>query len=228
MKKILVVCSHPDDEILGSGGTIVREIKQGSKVYILILGEGITSRGGEQKQMDTELNYLQICTENAHKVLGIHPDDVFEYDYPDNCFDIIPLLDIVKVIENIKDKIKPDVIYTHHHGDLNIDHRITFDAVMTATRPMEGETVKEIYSFEVPSSTEWAAPIPKNYFMPNVFVDIIKTIDIKLKAIKEYKSEIRPFPHPRSLDAIEFIARRWGINVGLEFAEAFTLVRRIT
>jgi len=157
----------------------------------------------------------------------LNVSDVYIYDYPDNRFDTVALIDIIKTIEKVKEEVKPDIIYTHHYGDLNIDHRITFDAVMTAARPVQGESVKEIYSFEIPSSTEWYFSSTKNYFMPNVFMDISETIEKKLQALKEYKSEVRQFPHPRSPEAIKSIAKKWGSNSGLKYAEAFCLVRLI-
>ena len=150
--------------------------------------------------------------------------ETFIHNFPDNRFDIVALLDIVKVIEKVKREIKPGVVYTHHRGDLNIDHRITYEAVLTACRPIKGETVKEIYNFEVPSSTEWNFP---NTFSPNVYIDISGAIDKKVKAMKAYKGEIREWPHPRSAEAIKILVRKRGCEVGLDIAEAFELVRKI-
>jgi len=130
----------------------------------------------------------------------------------------------VKVIENIKDKVKPDIIFTHYEKDLNIDHKITYQAVITATRPLPDETVKEIYSFEVLSSTEWNYPLS---FSPDIFVDISDTLDLKLKAMGAYRSELQNYPHPRSLEGIRKNAEVWGMKVGLKYAEAFKVVRMI-
>jgi len=149
---------------------------------------------------------------------------VFFHGFPDNRFDTVPFLDIVKVIETIKNKIKPEIIFTHYVKDLNIDHQITYKAVITATRPVREETVKEVYSFEIPSSTEWSYPLS---FSPNVFYDILGTIDVKLEALEEYKTELRGYPHPRSLEGVKLIAKFWGMKVGLKYAEAFELVREI-
>ncbi len=137
------------------------------------------------------------------------------------------MLDIIKVIEKVKNDVKPDIIFTRHHGDLNIDHQISFKAVMTAFRPIEGETAQEIYSFEIPSSTEWNMPSPATIFIPKYFIDISKTLELKTKAMREYKSEIRKYPHPRSLKAIEIIAKRWGVQIGRKSAEAFEVIRLI-
>jgi LmbE family N-acetylglucosaminyl deacetylase len=160
----------------------------------------------------------------ANKLIGAK--EVFTASFPDNSFDSVPLLDIVKKIEEIKQKTKPQIIFTHHFGDMNIDHQITHQAVLTATRPMQGETVKEIYSCEIPSSTEWNFE-PNKQFTPNVFFDVSKTIDKKIKALEKYKSELREYPHPRSLQHIKELAKFRGARCGLNFAEAFYLVRSV-
>jgi LmbE family N-acetylglucosaminyl deacetylase len=225
-KKILVVAAHPDDEILGCGGTMAIHSIKGDEVYVLILGEGITSRDvkRDRKKRDKEIEELRRDIEAANKIEGTKR--TFLYDFPDNRFDSVPLLDIIKVIEKVKNEVVPDIVYTHHHGDLYIDHRLTFQAVMTACRPLKGESVKEIYSFEVPSSTEWS-PDNSKYFMPNYFVNIKDTFQEKIKAMKAYTSEIRDFPHPRSARALEILACNRGISVGLEYAEAFEVIRQV-
>jgi LmbE family N-acetylglucosaminyl deacetylase len=226
MKNVLIIAAHPDDEVFGCGGTIARHVLQGDKAYCLILGEGVTSRYSQQeKVLEEELKQLKLEAEQAAKILGI--EKIFFKDFPDNRFDTVPLLTIVKAIEEIKEEIKPEIIYTHHQGDLNIDHHVTFRAVLTACRPLKSETVKEIYSFEVPSSTEWSSPNAQNYFMPNVFVDITDTLIKKIEALRAYRGEIREYPHPRSPEALRAIAMRWGSTVGCEAAEAFELIRAI-
>ena len=221
-KKILIVAAHPDDEILGCGGTIARMVKEGCKAYTLILGEGVTSRD-EKRDVEKRKDALERLKKQARKageIIGI--DETFIYNFPDNRFDTVPLLEIVKVIEKVKEKIKPSIIFTHYHNDLNIDHQITYKAAITATRPVEEETVKEIYSFEILSSTEWNYPVT---FSPDMFFDISNTIGLKLKAIKQYKDEIRDYPHPRSLEGIELNAKVWGQKAGVQYAEAFKVVR---
>lgn len=218
MKKVLIIVAHPDDEILGCGATVARLIKEGNEAYTIILGEGVTSRSDyDIKELET---LKQQCIK-ANNTIGIKSDTVFIYDFPDNKFDTVPLLDIVKKISKIKEEIKPNIIFTHFRNDLNIDHRITYQAVNTACRPMDNETVKIIYSFEVLSSTEWNFPLT---FSPNVFFDISKTIDKKIKAMKYYQTELRIFPHPRSIETIKSNAKTWGSKVGMRFAEAFELV----
>jgi len=225
MKNILIVAAHPDDEVLGCGGSIARFAAEGNDIYSLILGEGVTSR--DEKRSHTkrskQIKLLKGNIREASNVLGIR--ESFIFDFPDNRFDTVPLLELIKTVEKIKEKIEPDTVFTHHHGDLNIDHNITFRAVLTAFRPMRGEPARRIYSFEVPSSTEWNAPLALSYFAPDYFVDISETLEIKINAMMKYKSETRKFPHPRSPEAIRSLAMLRGSQVGFEAAEAFKVVR---
>ena len=222
MKNVLVVAAHPDDEVLGCGGTIAKYSKD-NNIYLVILGEGISSRYIQRNEVKKkELLQLRKDSQKVGELLGIK--EIFFFALPDNRFDTVSFLDIVKKVEEIIKKIKPEIIYTHYSGDLNIDHRLTFQAVLTATRPVKGCSVKEIYSFEIPSSTEWAYP---DTFRPNVFIDVTKTINKKIKALKRYKSEVKKFPHPRSEKAIKNIAGRWGSLAGLKYAEAFEMIRDI-
>ncbi len=221
-KKILIVAAHPDDEVLGCFGTVARFIKEGYEAYTLILGEGKTARDdkrvAENKKDELELLNTEIVS--ANDTIGIKK--VFVESFPDNRFDSVDLLDIIKVISKIKEEIKPDIIFTHYEHDLNIDHQITYKAVITATRPMEDECVKEIYSFEILSSTEWNYPLS---FSPDTFFDISDTLDLKVKAMKEYNSELCQYPHPRSLEGIELNAKYQGMRVGKKYVEAFKSVR---
>jgi LmbE family N-acetylglucosaminyl deacetylase len=146
---------------------------------------------------------------------------------PDNRLDTVPLLDVVKLVEELVTRLRPEVIYTHHPGDLNVDHGVVHRAVLTATRPVAGQCVKEIYAFEVPSSTEWAFQELQPVFRPNVFVDITDSLATKIDALACYDTEMRKFPHPRSPEALRAIAARWGSVAGLYAAEAFELVRSV-
>lgn len=223
-KKILIIAAHPDDEVLGCFGTVSKYINQGYEAYTLILGEGKTSRDeirdiNSKKDEIEELNTEII---KANKIIGIK--EVFIEQFPDNRFDSADLLDIVKIINKIKEKIKPDIIFTHYENDLNIDHSLTYKAVLTATRPMEDECVKEIYAFEILSSTEWNYPIS---FSPDFFVDISETINLKLESMAQYESELREFPHPRSLEGIKLNAKYHGMRIGKNYVEAFKTIRVI-
>lgn len=223
---VLVVAAHPDDEVLGCGGTIARLTQEGHDVYIAILGEGVTPRYEKREEADqTLVKELQGRCKKAAGLLGVK--DLFLYDLPDNRFDTVPLLDVVKIIEGLIERLQPRVIYTHHGGDLNIDHVIVHRAVLTATRPMQDQPVREIYAFEVPSSTEWSFQQFAPGFHPNVFVDISKTVNVKIKALSCYDTEVRAFPHPRSPEAICAISRRWGTVVDREAVEAFEMIRSI-
>jgi len=221
---ILIIAAHPDDEVLGCGGTIA-SLSSKNDVYTLILGQGVVSRDIPSDQNKKDLEELKLSSIKANDILGVK--EVYFEDLPDNKFDTVPLLDIVKAIEKHTQKINPEVIYTHHFGDLNIDHQLTHKAVITATRPIGDKFPKRILSFETLSSTEWNLQDTNNIFTPNVFVDISKTFDKKIESMKCYKSEIRDYPHPRSLKGIKVLAQKRGLEAGLNFAEAFCLLREI-
>jgi LmbE family N-acetylglucosaminyl deacetylase len=218
-KKILIVVAHPDDEVLGCFGTVARLIKEGYEAYTLILSEGRSSR---DSFTDEDLSLATDEITQANMLIGI--TKVYREDFPDNRFDSVDLLDIVKAISKVKEEINPDIIFTHFENDLNIDHSITYKALLTATRPLKEESVTKIYSFEVLSSTEWNFPLS---FSPNIFYDIDSTIDVKLQAMKAYSSELREYPHPRSLQGIKLHAQQQGMRVGREFVESFMSIREI-
>ena len=228
-KRILIVVAHPDDELLGPGATLHRLIKEFQvTTRVIILGEGVTSRSDirDTEKWKSELTIHKENINSAKKSVGYQ--ELKTYDFPDNRFDTVALLDIIKVIESEKESFSPDVIFTHHGGDLNIDHRRTFEAVVTACRPMKQEKVKAIITFETPSATEWIASTDTRRFVPNLFVEI-KEEDLaaKIKGMEYYEFERRIYPHPRSPEALRILAQRCGIVVGCDFAEAFCMVRLI-
>jgi LmbE family N-acetylglucosaminyl deacetylase len=214
------VAAHPDDEVLGCGATLARHAEQGDVVEILILGSGALSRGGADPQAPAR---LARQAEEAARILGARQVRVL--DLPDNRFDSLDLLEIVRRIEIEIRRVDPEVIYTHHAGDLNVDHRRTFEAVLTVCRPQRPSGVARILSFEVASSTEWQSPTAGLAFGPNVFVDAAAFLERKLAALGAYSEELRPFPHPRSLEAVAALARWRGATAGFAAAEAFQLVR---
>lgn len=228
-KKVMVVVAHPDDELLGLGATLHKLINDYNvKTHVAILGEGITSRSHERDVdlWEKELAIHRENIENAQKAIGYHSTSIF--DFPDNRFDTVALLDIIKVIEKEKATFQPEVIFTHHGGDLNIDHQRTFEAVITACRPMQEEKVKTIITFETPSGTEWRSSTDPRHFLPNLFFSVSQAnIEAKIKGMESYEFERREYPHPRSPEALKIQAQRWGITVGTDFAEAFCLVRSI-
>ena len=225
--KILVVVAHPDDELLGLGASMHKLInEQGSKVRVVILGEGITSRSDNRdpKEWEKELLIHKKNIELARKAIGY--ESVGIYDFPDNRFDTIALLDIIKVIEKEKEDFQPEIIFTHHGGDVNIDHQRTFEAVITCTRPMEHEFVSSIITFETPSGTEWRASTDPKHFIPNFFIEVSKSnLDAKIAAMESYEFEKRMFPHPRSPQALTILAKYRGLTIGKEYAESFMIVR---
>jgi LmbE family N-acetylglucosaminyl deacetylase len=229
-KKILVVVAHPDDELLGLGATMHKLIiEQNCKVRVIILGEGITSRSDERdpEHWKEELKIHRQNIEQARKAIGY--ESVGVYDFPDNRFDTVALLDIIKVIEKEKNSFQPEVIFTHHGGDVNIDHQRAFEAVITATRPLNHEIVKTIITFETPSGTEWRASSDPKHFIPNLFFSVNKeNLESKIKGMESYEFEKRNYPHPRSPEALKIQAQRWGIVVGVNYAEAFQLIRSIS
>jgi LmbE family N-acetylglucosaminyl deacetylase len=228
-KRIMVVVAHPDDELLGCGATFNKLVTEfNSNVRVVILGEGITSRSDvrDKEQWEAELKIHRANIKQAQEAIGYHSVSI--YDFPDNRFDTIALLDIIKVIEKEKNEFMPEIIFTHHGGDLNIDHQRTFEAVITACRPMESESVKTIITFETPSGTEWRASTDPYHFIPNLFIAVNEeNINTKIKGMENYEFERRSFPHPRSPEALKITAKRWGISIGVDYAEAFCLVRSI-
>ena len=226
MKKILIIAAHPDDEILGCGGTMAKHVLEGDTVYVYILAEGVTSRD-QNRCVDLrkeELSDLRKSAIAANTILGV--TSVEFHDFPDNRMDGLELLDIVKIIEDKINEIKPDIIYTHYINDLNIDHQIICKAVITATRPLSGTKTPILLLFEVVSSTEWQTPILPN-FSPNWFVNISNTLNLKIQALEAYKSEMRIWPHPRSIEGIECLAKLRGATICVNAAEAFMLNKLI-
>lgn len=225
MKNVLVVAAHPDDELLGEGGTVRRLVNAGATVRAIILAEGLTSRAMTREESDlSELAELQADARAAASVVGFESIDFC--GFPDNRMDEVDLLDIIKKVSQFVDLYRPDTIFTHHHGDLNIDHRRTCEVVLTACRPVGEYSVKRIYGFETPSSTEWNYTYAEP-FRPNVYFDVSETIESKIEGMSKYRSEGAKAPHPRSPEALKALAAYRGSNVGCAYAEAFVLLREV-
>lgn len=220
-KKILIVAAHADDEALGCGGTVARHTAEGDEVHAIFMADGVNSRANSAVD---DLPRRMAAAMQAHKILGLK--SVKYLEFPDNCMDSIPLLKIIQTLEKAINTISPQIIYTHHYGDLNIDHSITHRAVMTACRPQPERVLEAIYCFEVLSSTEWATPALEP-FLPNVFIDISDYLNQKIQALHAYKLEMRSAPHSRSIEHAECLARHRGNSVGVGAAEAFMLIRQI-
>jgi LmbE family N-acetylglucosaminyl deacetylase len=217
---ILVLAAHPDDELLGLGGTVARHVRDGDKVTAVIVSEGATSR----YTAGTE-DGLRADGEAAAAILGVK--DLRFLGLRDQYLDDLPITDVIRPIEKIVAELRPDVVYAHHWGDLNRDHRVVSEAAMVACRPVGDAYPPTFLTFETPSSSEWSAPDVAMQFIPNHFVDITATIDDKLRAMACYKSEVRPHPHPRALESLRARAAYWGQIVGRPYAEAFVVVRTV-
>ncbi len=224
-QSILVLAAHPDDEVLGCGGTIAKLADEGAAVYVAFLSDGVFSRTGEEQAQRSELAARRAAAQKACAILGVK--SVSFSDFPDNRMDTIPLLEITQAVETLIVQHQPEIVFTHHVGDVNIDHRRLHEAVVTACRPQRWHPVKTLLSFEVPSSTEWQLPGSAPPFTPNWFVDISTTLVRKLAALEIYAEELRAWPHPRSLQGVEHLAHWRGATVGVDAAEAFILGRQL-
>lgn len=217
-KNILVVAAHPDDEVLGCGGTIAKHVSEGDDVFVIFLTDGETSRKNTSNY-DVERRFT--AAKKAASILKIRK--TYFYQFPDNSLDTIATLDVIKVIENAIKDCHPEIVYTHSSVDLNIDHEIANKATLTACRPLPDSSVKAILTYEVLSSTGWAYN-SKKFFQPNFFVDIKDFLHIKNQALACYSSEMRDLPHPRSFDSVKCLAMTRGVSIGLNCAEAFEVV----
>lgn len=224
-KTVLVIAAHPDDEVIGCGGTMARLAAEGSAVHLLVLADGETARNVSNSDSQQLVAVRANAAHRAAQILGCA--NVQLHEFPDNRLDTIALLDVVRVIEDAIDRVKPEIVFSHHAGDVNVDHRVVHDAVLAACRPQPNHPVRQLYYYEVASSTEWRTPHSGCPFVPNTFIDISKTLATKRRALEIYDSEMRAFPHARSFEALEALARWRGTTVGVAAAEAFVLGRAI-
>ena len=222
MNHVLVIAAHPDDEVLGCGGTIARLVRDGVRCDCLILGEGLSARNGN-RDIDDELRLaLSVGRKKAEEILGFQEN--IWLDLPDNQFDTVPLLDIIRKVEKTIHELTPDTIFTHSATDVNKDHNLVHEAVITATRPTMDCPVRSLYAFEIPSSTEWGFG-HGGVFNPDVFFNIEDTIDVKVQAMDAYVSEVRKFPHPRSATLLRALSQVRGSAAGFHHAEAYETIR---
>lgn len=220
--RILCIVAHPDDEALGVGGTLIKHAEQGDEVYIIILSDGEDSKVKmEEKNPARNLNAKDWCSETGCILYNI-------YNFPDQKLDSIPELEIVRLLERDTKEIKPEIVYTHFYQDLNKDHRVTANATFAAIRPISGHGINpEIRTFETPSSSDQSPQLLSHIFTPNFYVDITNQWKIKENSLKNYKLEMKPFPHPRSVKSIKALAIKRGSESGLKMAEAFYITRKI-
>ena len=219
---ILIIVAHSDDEALGMGGTIRRHVLRGDNVFVSHMTNGVGARSSTSKEAISKRIDAAKLSSNA---LGF--SWVEKFDFRDNAMDTYPLIEIIKAIESLKFKYKPSMVYTHSNADLNIDHQIIAKSVLTAFRPHPGEFCREIRLFEVPSSTDYGSVNITGRFNPNLFIDVKSFWDDKLISLKGYKMEMRDYPHSRSIEAVENLAKLRGNQVGLELAEAFEVIRKL-
>ncbi|KTG30934.1 PIG-L deacetylase family protein [Haloferax profundi] len=222
---VLCVVAHPDDEVIGVGGTLASHAKRGDDVHVVILSDGVTSRHDSiTEEVQAEIDERRGRAKEACEILGA---SVSFHTFPDQRFDTVPLIDLTQTVEAEVDAHEPSIVYTHHHGDLNLDHELTSRAVMTAGRPQVGTPIRRVYGFETLSSTEWATPEPSNAFQPTSFKDISESLETKESAMQVYQRELRDPPHPRSEKSIRQNAEVWGAKVGFDAAEPFVLLREV-
>ncbi|SFU02813.1 N-acetylglucosaminyl deacetylase, LmbE family [Pseudovibrio denitrificans] len=222
---VAAIVAHADDEALGCGGTLAKHVASGDSVYVVFVADGTGSRSEGQSEGALALQQRQRAAIDAVSKIGAQ-SPIF-LDLPDNQLDALSLLEVIKTLEPVLTEIDPTIIYTHHGGDLNIDHRTVCQAVMTIFRPMPSSGVKAIYGFETMSSTEWRFDEPRAHFTPNRYVDVSNTFEKKVAALRAYDIEMREFPHPRSIKAVEALATYRGATVGCTLAEAFTVLRQV-
>lgn len=216
--RVLVIAPHPDDEVLGCGGTMAKHAIRGDEVYLCVVTKAYTPDWSEEFLKERPKEIVK-----ANEILGIKKT-YFLY-FPTVKLDTVPRKELNDSIFKIVEKVKPEIVYIPHRGDLNNDHRLVFEAALVAVRPVSDHRVRKVLSYETLSETEWG--LPSESFIPNVYVDISNTIETKIEAMRAYKSEIRPCPSSRSIEMIEILARKRGSEAGIKFAEAFMLIREI-
>jgi LmbE family N-acetylglucosaminyl deacetylase len=218
--KILVIATHPDDEVLGCGGVIARHASEGDEVHVLVV-----TRGAEDLYSKDEIETTRKEMKQAHAILGVK--GVTFLDFPAPKLDSVPHHQIVDAISKVINTIKPYAVFLPHRGDIHSDHRAVYHATLVAARPINNSSIKNLLCYETLSETEWAPPVGDEAFIPTVFVNISSFLEKKLAALSCYQSQMKAPPHPRSLKAVEALAHLRGSTVSLDAAEAFMLVRAI-
>ena len=225
MKRVLIIAAHPDDEVLGMGGTIAKLVKEGNVVDVLIVTDGSSSQYRDSDHLAEIIEAKKKETRNCADVLGIR--DIYYGELPDMRLDITPHIRINRVIEDVIDKVQPDSVFTHFWGDVNCDHQNVYKSTLVAVRPVLGQVVRELYCYRVPSSTEWTPNKADTMFMSNYFVDIQEFTEQKYNAFACYSTELRDYPHPRSVQYLRENDKVVGLRVGMFAAEEFVLIRKL-
>ncbi|MGI6561553.1 MAG: PIG-L deacetylase family protein [Clostridia bacterium] len=226
MEKVLVIAAHPDDEVLGMGGTIAKYASRGDEVAVLIVTDGSTSQYRNDPKLQDIIREKKLETSNCAAVLGVK--HVFYGELPDMRLDVTPHIEINRVIENAINDFQPSVVFTHFIGDVNKDHRRVYESTLVACRPVSEQCVKRLFLYSVPSSTEWNVQTATNVFLPNWYEDISgEFAEKKYRAMECYETELREYPHPRSVEYLRTADTAEGNRVGLLSAESFILLRSI-
>lgn len=226
MSRVLVISAHPDDEVLGMGGTIAKYTARGDEVAVLIVTDGSTSQYRDDPNLEMIINNKKNETNDCANILGV--SNVFYGGLPDMKLDNIPHIDINKVIEDVIDEFQPEFVFTHFYGDINKDHRMVYESTLVACRPTFDQYVKKIFSYSVPSSTEWNIQLTQSVFLPNWYEDISGIYaEKKYSAMQCYKTELREYPHPRSIQYLRENDLVVGHKVGVSSAESFMLLRSV-
>lgn len=216
---LLVVAAHPDDEVLGAGGTIPLVKQAGGRVTVLIVTDGSSTQyAGDSAVAARKEEQLAL----ANRLLGV--DEVLHWDFPDMRLDTVAHVELNRRLDELVRARGFDTVLTHHHGDVNLDHQMIYRSVLVVARGVPDQPIERLFTFHVGSSTEWGLDRPGMAFVPNLYVDITSTITTKVKALEAYVDETRPYPHPRSAEAVEAVARSFGVAAGFAFAEPFRLV----
>lgn len=225
MKKILVIAAHPDDEVLGMGGTVARLADEGVECHLLIVTDGSSAQYRDSDHLQEIIAAKKLETKNCADMLGFK--SIHYGELPDMKLDMTPHIAINQIIEKVIEEVRPDTVFTHFWGDVNKDHQEVYKSTLVAVRPVFGQVVKELYCYRVPSSTEWTPNKADTMFLPNYFVDIHQYAEQKYKAFACYSTELRDYPHPRSVQYLRETDKSAGLRVGLPSAEEFMLLRKL-
>jgi len=223
--QVLVIAAHPDDETIGAGGTIARHVARGDQVYWCVVTQGYSPPWSEET-----LAAARRQIDDVQEVLGIQEvfiQEVFLCGFPTVKLNTVPHIDLCSALQRVVDQVQPEVVYMTPRDDINQDHRIVYEATLVATRPLPGSPVRRVLSYEISPTSRFGLPSGSSGFVPNVFVDISQYLDKKLKALSCYKTELREYPHPRSLEGLRLLAEERGLSVGLKAAECFQLIREL-
>lgn len=225
-ERVLVIAAHPDDEVLGMGGTIAKYVSGGATVGLLVITDGSTLQYKDDPKLNEIIGTKKNETKNSADVLGI--SEIFYGGMPDMKLDITAHSEVNDLIERVIVSFRPNIVFTHFEGDINRDHQCVYQSTLVACRPIPGQGVKELYSYSVPSSTEWNAQNPRTAFVPNCYIDISGGCeDKKYRAMECYKTELREYPHPRNIEALKILDRAVGLQAGMRLAESFVLHRML-